>query len=171
LHAPLSDGQEVFLLVPTHLPLSVLNDPAFQDGYERNYYSEEEAEEEEWTVSQLVNQIYSNLRGDLCGKLGSLFGEVAPDFGPWEVGWLLRDLTRLAETDWTLALVGIAHLCFLLSFLPQDPPSSWPPAGLLRARGPHNDALKDYRARVRDYREQGKSFDEAQRLALAGSAR
>jgi hypothetical protein len=164
LHAHLSTGEECPLLTPARLPLWILSDPAFRDGYEQNYYSEEE--EEEWTVSQLVNLIYAKLRGDCYSKLESLFGEVGPDFGPWEVGWLLRDLTRLAETNRTLALTGIAHLCFLLSFLPQDPPTSWPPAGLIRARWLHNDALKAYRARVRVYREQGKSFAEAQRLAL-----
>lgn len=166
-HAPLSTGEACPLLTPARLPLWIRNDSAFRDGYEQNYYSEEEEEEEEeWTVSQLVNLLYTKLRGDCYSKLEALFGEVRPDFGPWEVGWLLRDLTRLAETNRILALTGIAHLCFLVSFLPQDPPTSWPPTGLIRARWPHTDALKAYRARVRVYREQGKDYQEAQRLAL-----
>ncbi len=81
-HVHLSDGEEFTQLIPTHLPLSILNDPAFRDGYEWNFASEGERGEEE---------------------------------------------------DWTSRVV------------------------------------KAYRARVRVYREQGKSFAEAQRLALVGN--
>lgn len=155
------------LLVPKSVPLRILHHPEFRDGYERNYFSQEEEEEEdeEWSgVSQMVNLIYSKVLGEGFEDLSS--GKVAPDFGVWEIGWLLRDFTRLAEADRTLALTGMAHLCFLVSFLPQEPPASWPLASLLRAWWQHNDAVKAYRARVRLYREQGKSYNEAQRLAL-----
>ncbi len=165
MHAHCSSGEHCPLLVPKSLPLWILNHPEFRDGYERNYFTEEEGENEEWsTASHMVNLIYSKLLGKSFEDLAS--GEVEPGFGAWEIGWLLRDFTRLAETDRVLALTGIAHLCFLVSFLPPLPSASWPPVGLVWARWKHNDAVKAFRARVRFYREQGKSFDEAQRFAL-----
>ncbi len=170
-HVHLSDGEAFTQLIPTHLPLSILNDPAFRDGYEWNIASEEEGdEEEEWTtiVTRLVNHVYTSLTDTrLYRDLDT--GKVRPDFLPWQVGWLLRDLTRLAETDRTLALVGIAHLCFLLPLLTQERPSDWPRYEPYHARILHDRAVKAYRARMRTYREQGKSYDEAQRCALVGS--
>ncbi len=170
-HVHLSDGEEFTQLIPTHLPLSILNDPAFRDGYEWNFASEEErGEEEDWTsiVTRLVNHIYTSLT-DTSFYRDFDTGEVRPDFLPWQVGWLLRDLTRLAETDRTFAYVGIAHLCFLLPLLTQDRPPSWPGSEPYHAGAQHRRVVKAYRARVRVYREQGKSFAEAQRLALVGN--
>ncbi len=168
MHAHLSTGDECSLLLPVHLPHQILDDPAFRDGYEYNYLSEEEGDEEEdWTesVTRLVNHIYSSLT-DTCLYRNSDTGEVVSDFLPWQVGWLLRDLTRLAETDCTLAYVGIGHLCFLLPLLIQDRPVNWPSSEPYRADILHTYAIKAYRGRVRFYREQGKNYDEAQRLAL-----
>lgn len=116
----------------------------------------------------MLNLIYSKLSGEGFEDLAS--GKVDPDFGVWEIGYLLRDFTRLADTDQTLALTAMAHLCFLLSFLLSAQPASWPPAGLVRARWPHREAVKAYRARVRDHREQGQSFEQAQRSALTPCA-
>jgi hypothetical protein len=167
MHAHCSGGEACPLLVPKHFPLWILNHPEFRDGYERNYFGEEESEkdDEQWsTVSHMVNLIYSKLLGK--GFEDLVTGEVDPNFGVWEIGWLLRDFTRFAETDRLLALTGIAHLCFLVSFLPPEQPAFWPSAGLEWTRWMHNDAVKAYRARVRFYREQGKNYDEAQRLAL-----
>ncbi|MBA2677093.1 MAG: hypothetical protein H0U76_01640 [Ktedonobacteraceae bacterium] len=165
LSAHLSNGEICPLLVLKPLPLWILHHPEFRDGYERNYFHEEREDNQQWgTVPHMVNLIYSKVLGEGFEDLSS--GEVAPDFGAWEIGWLLRDFTRLAEADRMLALTGMAHLCFLVSFLPREPPASWPPASLLRAWWQHNDAVKAYRARVRLYREQGKSYNEAQRLAL-----
>lgn len=154
------------LLVPKRLPLWVLNHPGFHDGYEQNVFTEEEEEEHEWsTVPHMVNLLYAKLLGEGFEDWSS--GEVEPDFGVWEIGWLLRDFTRLAQTDPIFALTGLAHLCFLISFLPLQPPAFWPPLGLVQARSQHNAAVKAYRARVRIYREQGKSYGKAQRLALS----
>src|SRR6266516_876813 len=168
MHAQLSTGDECSLLVPVHLPRPILNDPAFRDGYEYNYLTEEEGdEEEEWTtsVTRLVSHIYSSLTD---ARLYRDFdtGEVVSDFLPWQVGWLLRDLTRLAEPDRTLAYVGIAHLCFLLPLLTQERLVNWPRCEPFHADILHTRAVKAYRAHVCFYREQGKSYDEAQRLAL-----
>ena len=138
----------------------ILDDPAFRDGYEYNYLTEEEGDEEEdWTasVTRLVNHIYSSLTDTrlYCNFDSS---EIVSDFLPWQVGWLLRDLTRVAETDRTLAYVGIGHLCFLLPLLTQDRPVNWPRYEPYHACILHDRAVKAYRARVRVYREQGKSF-------------
>ena len=168
MHAHLSTGEVCTLLTPTQLPLPILNDPAFRDGYEWNYATEEEGEEEEeWTtiVTRLVNHVYTSLT-DTRFYRDFDTGKVRPDFLSWQIGWLLRDVTRLAETDRTLALVGIAHLCFLLPLLTQERPSDWPRYEPYHARILHDRAVKAYRAHVRLYREQGKCFDEAQRLAL-----
>ncbi len=168
MHAHLSDGEECTLLMPSRLPSSILNDPAFGDGYEWNYATEEEGgEEEEWTtiVTRLVNHVYTSLTDDRFYRDLDT-GKVRPDFLLRQVGWLLRVVTRLAETDRTLALVGIAHLCFLLPLLTQERPSDWPRYEPYHARILHDRAVKAYRGRIRGYREQGKSFDEAQRLAL-----
>ncbi len=167
IHAPCSNGEECPLLIPKSLPSWIRTHPEFRDGYERNFFTEEEGEDEEWgkTIPHMVNLIYSKLLGEGFEDFAS--GEVEADFGAWEIGYLLRDFTRLAETDRVFALTGIAHLCFLVSFLPaEQPPIYWPPAGLVWARFKHDDAVKAYRAQVRVYREQGKSYDEAQRLAL-----
>jgi hypothetical protein len=172
----LSSGEQCSLLVPRNLPQWILSDSAFQKGYERNYTLGEEPEEE-WTVTRLVNSISLTLL-ELDEPQPTL-SQYELGRCPWLVGWLLCDLTRLAETDRTLALVGLAHLGFLLSFFPQDPSSSCrPPTGsyqadvpcgpygpLIQARGSHSEALRAYRARVRVSRGQGKSFAEAQRLA------
>ena len=56
----LSNGEEYTLLIPAQVPRSILDDPAFRDGYEYNYLSEEEGDkEEEWTtmVTRMVNHI------------------------------------------------------------------------------------------------------------------
>jgi hypothetical protein len=45
----------------------------------------------------------------------------------------------------------------------------WPPCNLRRADFLHRQALRANREQVRTYREQGKSFVEAQQLALAAS--
>ncbi len=171
MHAHLSTDDECSLLIPIHLPRPILDDPAFRDGYEYNYLSEEERdEEEEWTslVTRLVNHVYSSLTDTHLYRDFDT-GEVVSDFLPWQVGWLLRDLTRLVETDRTLAYVGIGHLCFLLPLLTQDRPMNWPRYEPYHAGILHTHAVKAYRARVRFYREQGKSYDEAQRLALCSS--
>ena len=162
LQAHLSTGEEYSLLVPVHLPPSILTHPMFKDGYEWGY-TESVPEEEEWTVPKLVNEIYHSL-AELCY-------EDKLDLCPWTLGFLLGELASVAETDRTLALTGLAHYCFLLPFFPLDDGQSWLPYRfLLRARSLHNRALRTYRARVRTWREQGMSFSEAQRLALVASA-
>jgi hypothetical protein len=118
-------------------------------------------------MPRLVNWTYSSLYDDLWEK--QAWEDYGPHLAAWIVGWLLGDLAQLAERERTLALVGIAHLCFLLPFLSLDT-LCWPPYSLSRASFPHAEALRAYRKGVRTYREQGKSFAEAQRLALAGSS-
>jgi hypothetical protein len=164
LHARLATGAECCLLIPLHLPLWFLHDPQFKEGYEAGYLDPET--EEGWSVPQIVNWTYHFIQRELD------FDEAWEDFGlhlpAWIVGCLLGDLAGLAETERTLALVGVAHLAFLLPFLTLDSPF-WPPVNLYRADFPHRMALRAYRARVRSYREQGKCFEEAQRLALVAN--
>jgi len=157
LHAHLSNGEECLLLVPVHLPPSILAHPVFKEGYEWGYL-ESHAEEEKWTVPKLMNELYQNL-ADLCHKH-------EPDFYPWTLGFVLGELANVAERDKTLALTGLAHYCFLLPLLTQERPPSWPRYEPYHAGTLHDRAVKAYRVRVRVYREQGKSFAEAQHLAL-----
>jgi len=159
LQTRLSNGQEISLLLPVHLPLSLSTDPLFKDGYETGYlYSDAE---EEWTVPQMVNHIYGSIRHEL-------YEDWNEKGCTWVTGFLLGLLTSLAETRRTLALVGLAHICFLFTCLPFG---AWPPfpyENLVHMEGLHRDALDAYRARVRKSREQGMSFYEAQRAALGG---
>lgn len=122
VHAHCSNGEQCPLLLPKHFPLWIPNHPEFRDGYEQNFFTEEDEDNAQWgTVPHMVNLIYAKLCGEGFGDL--VTGEVEPDFGAWEIGWLLRDFTRLAETDRALALTGMAHLCFLVAFLPAELPT------------------------------------------------
>ena len=165
LRARLSNCQQICLLVPAHLPLplSLLNDVEFKQGCKWGYcaYEDEVFAEEVWSVPKLVNYISLGLCRELLGERDR--GRYA-----WVVGFLLGNLTGLAETERTLALVGMAHLCFLLSYIPLDVWSCNSNACVAHMEKAHQHALRAYRAHVRLYREQGKSFQEAQRLALAG---
>jgi len=168
LHEQLAAGEMCSLLVPVDLPRHIFDHPLFHDGYAYNFLSEEESDEQEdWTsiVTRLVNHIYSSLTDD---RFSCTFdtAEVSADSLPWHVGWLLRDLTRLAETDHLLAYTGLAHLCFVLPLLTQRRPAAWPRYEPYHAGILHDRAVRAYRARVRGYREQSKSYDEAQRLGV-----
>jgi hypothetical protein len=161
LHTQLSTGEEYSLLVPIQLPPSILTHPMFKDAYECGY--EVSDPEEEWTVPKLVNEVYQTL-------VELYYEDELVDYCPWTLGFLLGELEYLAERDQTLALTGLAHYCFLLSFFPLDSVPPWPLSSLVRVRFRHGEVLRTYRAQVRSYRVQAKNFAEAQRLALAGSA-
>ncbi len=168
LHEQLAPGDVCSLLVPVHLPRHIFDHPTFHDGYAYNFLGEEESDEgEDWTtiVTRLINHIYSSLTNTSLFR-DAVIDEVSANSLPWQVGWLLRDLTRLAETDHLLAYTGLAHLCFVLPLLTQRRPATWPRREPYHAHILHDRAVRAYRARVRGYRAQGKSYDEAQRLAL-----
>jgi hypothetical protein len=105
-----------------------------------------------------VNELYRNL--------SELYGKHEPDFSPWTLGFFLGELASIAEQDRMLALTGLAHYCFLFPLITQKRPSDWPRYEPYHAYFLHRRTMKAYRGRVRGYREQGKSYDEAQRLAL-----
>ncbi len=161
-HTHLSSGEACSLLVPVELSPSILAHPRFKEGYKWGYL-EGNPEDEEWTVPKLVNEIYHNL--------AEMRYENEPNFYPWTLGVFLGVLASLVEQDKTLALTGLAHVCFLLPLLTRDCPPSWPRYEPYHAGYQHRRVLKAYRARVRFYREQGKSFAEAQRLALGVTVR
>src|SRR5260370_12525475 len=165
LHAHLATGEECSLLVPIHLPLSLFIEQMFKESYESGYLEGEV--DEEWSVPRIVNWTYNIFNDEPYDE--DAWEELGLHLPAWIVGWVLGSLARLAETEQTLALVGLAHLCFLLSRLTLDSPF-WPPCVLRRADFLHRQALCAYRKQVRTYREQGRSFAEAQRLALAASA-
>jgi hypothetical protein len=164
MQAQLSSGDACSLLVPVHLPRLIFDHPTFHDGYTYSFLSDEQ---EDWStsVTRLINHVYSSLTDTHLFR-DVVADEVIPDFLPWQVGWLLRDLTRLAETDRLLAYTGIAHLCFLLPLLTQGRPANWPRYEPYHACILHDRAVKAFRGRIRVYQEQGKSYNEAQRLAL-----
>ena len=84
-----------------------------------------------------------------------------PNFSFWTPGFVLGELARLAEWDRTLALTGLAHFQVLFPLLMQDRPPDWPRDEPYHPYYLHERAVKAYWARVRVYREQGKSFEEA----------
>ncbi|MGB8345599.1 MAG: hypothetical protein WCD86_12000 [Ktedonobacteraceae bacterium] len=147
----LSSGETIACSIPPSIPLAVLTHPFFQEGCEWGY-SETDLEEEAYTFPKLLNEVF--------GMLDELRFIEESDFCPWTLGFVLGELACLAEQDRILALIGLAHYCFVLSFLS---PGSWgyPFLRLMWMRDPHTQAMKAYRARVRMYREQGKSFAEA----------
>lgn len=158
LHAHLSSGDECSLLIPVQVSSSLLTHPVFKEGYEWGYL-DSHVEEEAWTVPKLVNDLYANL-ADLPRF------KQDPDFYPWTLGFLLGELANMAEWDRTLALTGLAHVCFLVPFFTQDRPSNWPRYEPYHPAYQHDRVVREYRARVRAHREQGASFAEAQRSAL-----
>jgi len=133
----------------------------FKEGYKWGYL-EGDSEEDEWTVPKLVNELYQNLTDLTCKH--------EPDVSLWTLGFVLGELASVAERDKTLALTGLVHVCFLLPLLTQDRPPSWPRHEPYHAGILHTRVVKAYRGRVRLYRQQGKSFAEAQHLALGDSA-
>jgi hypothetical protein len=163
LRARVWNRKPICLLVPAHMPLALLADPDFKQGCRWGSLAYEDKAEagEVWSVPTVVNFIYWGLERELVGERG-------PGRYTWVVGFLLGYLAGLAETERLLALVGIAHLCFLLSSLPFEVWSCNPKKCVRQMEHPHRSAIRAYRARVRFYREQGKSFQEAQHLSLAG---
>ena len=105
-----------------------------------------------------MNWTYYSLHDELWDE--QTWEELDPHVSAWIVGWMLGSLAKLAETERMLALIGVAHLCFLLPFLSLVT-LAYPPYGLYRAHFPHTEALRAYRRCVRGHREKGKSFAEA----------
>lgn len=156
----LPDSEAISILVPAHLSPSWFTPRAFAEGCEEGATLEDDYlhEGEEWSVPALLNLVYRNMM-DLYRYATD------PHIGPWTLGFVCSFLTRIAQRDRTLALTGLAHVCYLLSFLSPAPlPLAY--AGLACADSFHMEVLKAYRAQVRLYRNAGKSFAEAQRLAL-----
>jgi len=139
----LSTGETIACSIPPSVPLAILMHPFFQEGCEWSY-NETDLEEEAYTVPKLLNEVY--------GMLDELRFIEEPDFGLWTIGFVLGELARLAEQDRLLALTGLVHYCYILSFLS---PGNWgyPFLRLMWARDPHTQAMKAYRERVRGYRE------------------
>jgi hypothetical protein len=160
LYAQLSTGDAYSLLVPTQLPSSLLAHPTFKDGCEWGYL-EGIPQEEQWTFLHVLNEVYARLR--------EMRDDAEQDFLPWTLGFLLGELASLAVQDRTLALTGLAHYGFLLPLFTRKRPADWPHREPYHPYYRHRYVMKAYRQRIRMYKEQGKSFEEAQRLALAGS--
>lgn len=156
IQVQLSSGKTLSSFIPPTIPLSILIHPIFREGCEWGY-TETYPEEEAYTFPKLLNEI--------SRFLSDLRDIDEPEFCPWTIGFTLGELARLAEEDGLLALTGLTHFCYLLSFLS---PGSWgyPFSRLGWAQGFHQTAMQDYRARIRMHRQTGKSFAEAQRCAL-----
>lgn len=146
------------VLVPASRVLSeeLLAHPDFEAGAAFGYGAG--FEEESYTPAQLVNALAGNFWRDLYA--GASYA--------WAAGFTLGMLSAIAEGDRLLALVGMAHFCFLLSLVPNVMGDA-----LLRALGHaaclHKLVLGAYRERIRALKSQGASFAEACRLALCGA--
>ncbi|HEY7415983.1 MAG TPA: hypothetical protein VH593_12370 [Ktedonobacteraceae bacterium] len=155
----LSTGDTCTLLVPVTIPCALFHHPDFQQGYECGYLNSY-TEEDGLTVPKLLNDLYQSLEGTYNRR-----GE-DPDMSFWTPGHTLGDMAGVAEWDKPLALTGLAHLCFLLPFFTQPRLLDWPSGEAYYPLYPHSHAIKAYRRQVRSFRGQGKSFVDAQRLAL-----
>lgn len=154
----LSTSGTCTMLLPLSFPSDVSTHSLFQQGYETAYL-EGELDAKSCTVPELLNDLYRTLT-DLR------YRHKDPGMYPWTLGFVLGELAYIAECDNTLALVGLAYVCFLLPLFTHPRPSDWPRYEPYNTRAWHDHAIRAYRRRVRAYREQGKSFEEAQRLAL-----
>lgn len=155
------DGEDVDLLVPgpVWLPLALLAHPDFRDGCEAGFFCS--GDEFSGTPASLVNEVFRNFTGGMISE--DVEGpHPSCEVYPWNVGFLIGDLSWLASRHRLLARVGLAHLCFLLRVLPGLPR----PQMLSEARSLHNEAVKAYRLRVRAYKQLGMSVKEARWLAL-----
>ena len=140
------------MLVPLRLPGSLYEALAFENGAAIGYkYGDGMGE----TPIQVVNRVYR----DFCDELrrGGTY--------PWIVGYLLGCFTACIEQDRQLALVGMAHVCFLVSRLPDCTSAAFHRA-LSQIETFHNAVVRAYRAQVRTLREQGMSSAEAWQSAL-----
>lgn len=156
---PGSDGGEFVLFVPTGagFPVALLADPAFFNGcvwgYEQSFLEEDET----WTPLQVTNWLFQGLAGKPYDADEAAYS--------WYVGFLLGGLSSLAHRDRLLALVGMAHLCFLLVHIPAAVGEAYAQA-CSDASCLHNEVLGIYRARVREWKAQGVDTWDAFRLAL-----
>lgn len=159
------DAPAFKLLVPgpEHLPTSLLIDPEFERGAIVGYgVADLEVEFSDLPVispAHVANWVYKSFDWDVC------HGESRA----WLVGYLLGALSSLAENDRALALVGIAHLSFILALVP-----SLPEPSLYRALSDagfcHDQSVRAYRSNVRAHKEAGCDLPMAQRFALADYA-
>jgi len=152
-----SEGGFDFVLVvpgPADLPASLVHASAFHEGAAIRY---DWSEGLDGTPVQLANTIYRDFRAEL--HRGGSYS--------WVVGFLLGGLAALAEENRQLALVGMAHLCFLVAHVPDRSSPAF--FRLLREVDClHGAVLRAYRGRVRALKERGMAIEEAWRAALVG---
>lgn len=141
---------------PHSLPTSLLIDPDFQEGAIYGYLNDDPGETPAGVANWVWKEFYRTMRDDANAR-------------GWCVGWILGALSRLAETHRALALVGIAHLAFVLSLVPSLPEPSIFPA-LCDAHFYHNELIRAFRSEVRNYKASGLTFSDASYAALANFA-
>ncbi len=149
-------GFDFVLVVPglADLPVSLSHALAFCEGAAAGYdYGDGFAE----TPVQVANAVYRDFAVEL--HRGGTYS--------WIVGFILGCLAALAEEDRQLALVGMAHLCFLVAHVPDRSRPLF--SHLLHdVSHLHNAVLRVYRGRVRALKERGMAIEEAWRAALVG---
>lgn len=156
----LPNGLEYTLLIPQGLPSIVLDNPDFLQDCEFGYSSCDDLLP---SPMALANWIYTLLQDDFHLPNAHEAFHPYPSIAAFAVGWL----SALAETDRTLALVGLAHLLFLLSYMPATDSLPILQRELGHAWYRQKQALQDYRARVRDLRAQGVELQAAYQQAYA----
>lgn len=150
---------------PNDLPTSVLIDAQFRDGAIWGYYDldwENSVQNGGEHPASIANWVSNTLSWDLLHGDTHAFEAYA-----FSVGYVLGALSSLAQLEQTLALVGIAHLAFLLLLIP---PLPFPllQGAVHEAQSCHDAAIGAYRARVQELRCLGIRWEEAKMLALQG---
>lgn len=148
------ENVRVWVPDPAHLPPALVEAEAFSEALSAGLMWEDWGE----TPASVANWVCGGFTWDLSHG-GSY---------EWIVGWILGSLAVLAQEDWQLARVGMAHLCFLVSLVPSRSHIGFH-AALREARGVHGAVVKAYRSRVRALKEQGVGISQAWRLALSSS--
>lgn len=142
-------GDDFRLLVPgpAHLPVPLVDADAFREGACAGY-----AYGAEWVRMKTAVAV-ANL---VCW---SLFWNISHgESYEWTVGLTLGGFALLAEEDRQLALVGIAHLCFLARLVPDC--THRDVRAIHEARAIHNAAINAYQASVQALREQGQRLSD-----------
>jgi hypothetical protein len=158
----LSDKSKATLLLPDAQLLSPVigATQSFYDGVIAGLENPEEEFFGCWNMEKFVYEVYASFSFDLCHD-----GSYA-----WSVGFVLGSLSYLAIFDELQALVGIAHVCYLLELVPSSVSSKQLSSVLKKARSMSDAAVALFLDRVREIEKGGVPWKDAQVVALGGQA-
>lgn len=151
------NGYPYVASVPTAFPASLVNHPEFWSGVEWGYALFDE--QVPTSPMALLNWMYLTVQENLLSDESAV--DLYVYVAAFHVGWL----AGLAKYDMLLAHVGLAHLCFLLTFIPSNKPARWCFSINEDAAFEQKLVLTAYRARLRALAAEGVALREAYQQA------